>query len=234
MFGVGVLDLLFPPSCTGCGRVLPSPGLFCEPCEALLELTPAERCGQCAEPGVFASDACPRCRVFSRRFERAFAPFSHSGPIARAIHRFKYEDHPELAPNLALLLKDEADEFLAEAPQLIAAIPLHAGRFRKRRYDQAQLLAGALAQATGRTFKPSLLERVKATARQVGLSDSEREANLAGAFVARGPLEDARVLLVDDVFTTGATASAAAGALLDAGARSVWVLTLARANLLSS
>ena len=78
---------------------------------------------------------------------RAWAPFAHEGPVARAIHRFKYEDHPDLAAPLGALLADEARRFLRTAPQCVVALPLHVRRFRKRQYDQAHLLAGELAYA---------------------------------------------------------------------------------------
>jgi ComF family protein len=234
MFAAGLLDLFFPPSCMGCGKVLPSAGAFCESCDLLVEVTASPNCQRCSEPGDFGNRLCPRCRTFTRHFERAFAPFTHAGPIARAIHRFKYEDHPELAPRLAQLLINSAPEFIERAPKVVCAIPLHVSRFRARRYDQALLLTGELAKATGRNFRPNLLERTKKTARQVGLSDSEREANVAGAFHAKEQLSGEPVLLLDDVFTTGATASAAADALIRAGASSVQVLTIARANLLGT
>jgi ComF family protein len=153
----------------------------------------------------------------------------HHGPIARAIHQFKYEDHPELAPLLAHLLALEAASFLAGAPDLVCAIPLHRKRFHQRRFDQAQLLAGELARRTGRRCVPGALVRHRATERQVGLNESERDLNVAGAFRGQASVRGARLLLVDDVLTTGATARAAARALLGVGALEVQVLALARA-----
>ncbi|WP_194858483.1 ComF family protein [Myxococcus virescens] len=225
-----LLDVLYPPSCLACTKVLPGPeGFFCETCDTAVERLPPACCRTCAEPGAFPGDTCPRCRATPPPFTRAWAPFAHEGPLARAIHRFKYEDHPNLAGPLGALLADEARSFLSRAPELVVALPLHTRRYHARKYDQAQLLAGALAKTTGRKAPVGLLTRHRETQRQVGLSEAERANNVAGAFAASSRVSGQRVLLVDDVFTTGATARAAASALLEAGAVQVEMLTLARA-----
>jgi ComF family protein len=228
-FLCGLLELLYPPACLACARVLPASAAFCEACDTALERVPPACCRTCAEPGRFPSGECPRCRLDPPPFSRAWAPFAHEGPVARAIHRFKYEDHPELAEPLALLLADEARSFLSRAPALIVALPLHARRFRERRYDQTQLLAGSLARATGRRAPGGLLTRIRETQRQVGLSEAARAHNVAEAFSASPAVAGQSLLLLDDVFTTGATTRAATAALCEAGAAHVEVLALARA-----
>jgi ComF family protein len=154
--------------------------------------------------------------------------------VSRAIHRFKYEDHPELAEPLGELLANEARSFLSGAPALLVALPLHTRRFRERQYDQTQLLAGALARATGRRAPVGLLTRPRETKRQVGLSEVERARNVSEAFTASAAVAGQSLLLIDDVFTTGATARAATTALSAAGAVHVEVLTIARAYSLTS
>lgn len=226
-----LIDLLYPPQCVGCSRVLTVDAQLCAECDrAVAVLEPG--CIRCCEPGEFRRDICPRCQKRPPPFSRAFAPFAHEGPIAHAIHQFKYEDHPELAPALGRLLASSARDFLSRAPRVVAHVPLHRSRYRERRYDQAELLARALAQATGRAFAPGHLSRVRKTERQVGRSEADRDANLRGAFTA-SDVQGLHLLLVDDVFTTGATARAAAHALLFAGAAEVQILTLARAFTLS-
>jgi ComF family protein len=225
----GLLEVFFPPACIGCPKVLPRTAFFCQRCEAEVERLPSPFCASCAEPGDFDRRRCPRCQLRAPPFSRAFAPFVHQGPIARAIHLFKYEDRPELAPALSAVLTAESARFLATAPELICAIPLHRARLRRRKYDQAQLLAGELARLTGRRCVHDGLARVRSTQRQVGLSELGRDHNVSGAFRASASIRGQCVLLVDDVFTTGATARAAASALLEWGASDVQVLTLARA-----
>jgi ComF family protein len=223
------LDLLYPPACIACAKVLPVRSPFCETCDLAVERLPTARCRTCAEPGAFARHTCPRCLGAPPPFARAWAAFAHEGPVARAIHRFKYEDHPELAPALAELLASECRQFLARAPRVLVPLPLHPRRYRERGYDQAWLLAQALARATGREASPNVLVRTRETRRQVGLPESERALNVAQAFQATCPVSGQAFLLVDDVLTTGATVRAAAEALGEAGASHIEVLTLARA-----
>jgi ComF family protein len=230
----GLLELLYPPACLACARVLPVRAFFCETCDTAVERVPPACCRTCAEPGRFPSGECPRCRLQPPPFSRAWAPFAHEGPVSRAIHRFKYEDHPELARPLAELLAHESRSFLGRAPALLVALPLHARRFRERRYDQTQLLAGALARAAGRHAPMGLLSRTRETRRQVGLSEAERARNVAEAFTASAAVAGQSLLLIDDVFTTGATARAAATALRAAGAARIEVLAIARAFSLGS
>lgn len=250
----GFWELFFPPSCAACGKVYDAAGAFCPECALGLEAMGGARCAVCGEPGEFARERCPRCELNPPPFDRAISPFHHDGPLARAIHRFKYEDHPELARPLGLLLA----EALAQEPPVhpeqpqseakgqskpvlsnveggqnfssyaLCAIPLHKTRYAQRLYDQAELLA---VEASKALELPHLgaLERVRATTRQVGLSEAEREANVRGAFRAVADVKGRDLLLVDDVLTTGATARAAAGALKDAGANRVVLLTVARA-----
>ncbi len=182
-----------------------------------------------SEPG-----RCVRCRFGPPPFAAAHAAFVHTGPLARAIHRFKYEGHSALALPLARALAAEARSWLRSLaapgpPPVLVPIPLHRGRLLRRGYDQAALLTRALARTTGLPLEAGLLRRIRATRRQVGLTEAERTENVHGAFAVTGPPPDRPVVLVDDVFTTGATARAASAALREAGARRVYVLTLARA-----
>jgi ComF family protein len=226
-----VLDVLFPPACVACDAVLRGREPFCEECEHLLLETGPIHCARCGEPGDFPRQLCPRCVKHRPAFARAFGPYEHDGAIAKAIHRFKYEDRPELSGPLAQLLVRESRAFLETAPKHVVPLPLHAARYRSRRYDQATLLAADLCREDRRFMLcDQVLTRVRATQRQVGLSDEQRVRNVEGAFEARQ--SPAEVLLVDDVLTTGATADAAALALKRAGAKRIEVLTLARARRL--
>jgi ComF family protein len=167
---------------------------------------------------------CPHCRAHAPRFAFASAAYLHGGALAEAIHRLKYERREDLGPALAVLFE------ACPAPEsdLLVPIPLHPRRLRQRGYDQARLLAGGAAKRFGLPVAP-LLRRVRETGQQVGRDRTSRESGVRGAFAPDGKVEGLRICLVDDVLTTGATASAAAGALLDGGAARVEVRTLARA-----
>jgi ComF family protein len=224
-----VVDVLLPPSCASCDVVLPGPVGFCEDCaQEVLEL-PAVHCRRCAEPGAFPHQTCARC-AGGVPWERAFAPFEHEGSLAKAIHRFKYEDRSDLSRPLGLLLAATAKDQLATMPGALVPLPLHEARFRERKFDQAGLLTAVLGQRLGREVQAGWLERTRDTRRQVGLTEAQREANVRGAFLASPAVRGREVVVVDDVLTSGSTARDAARALLEAGATRVFVLTLARAR----
>jgi ComF family protein len=224
-----VVDVLLPPSCAACDVVLPAPVCFCEDCaQEVLEL-PSVHCRRCAEPGAFPNQTCARCAA-GVPWEKAFAPFEHEGSLAKAIHRFKYEDRSDLSRPLGLLLAAAAGDQLATMPGTLVPLPLHQARFRERKFDQAGLLTAVLAQRLGREVQADWLERSRETRRQVGLTEAQREANVRGAFRASQAVRGREVVVVDDVLTSGSTARDAARALLEAGATRVFVLTLARAR----
>jgi len=225
-----LLALVFPPACAACAVMLEAEATFCALCTLATEPVPLPGCRRCSEP-IEQAGACPRCLRAPPPFRSAHAAFVHTGPLARAIHRFKYEGHSELALPLARALATASSGWLASLGRhaTLVPIPLHRGRLLRRGYDQAALLTRGLARTTGLPLWPSLLRRVRATRRQVGLTEAERTENLHGAFATRGPMPRGPVILVDDVVTTGATARAASAALREAGARWVYVLTLARA-----
>jgi len=157
-------------------------------------------------------------------FVLASAPYLHGGALAEAIHRLKYDRREDLAPALGVLFEACA----APRSDCLAPIPLHPQRLRERGYDQARLLADAAAKRFRLPVAP-LLTRTRHTGQQVGRDRKARERNVRGAFAASEHARGLRVCLIDDVMTTGATAAAAAEALLLAGAARVEVRTLARA-----
>jgi ComF family protein len=142
-----------------------------------------------------------------------------------AVHQLKYAGWPRVTDSLARLM---VPLIVAQPGAVLVPVPLSRSRARRRGYNQAERLASALARGSGLGFRPDLLRRVRDTRTQTALAPEARQANVAGAFVEAGQSE-ARVVLVDDVFTTGATLAAAATALLEAGAESVGAVTFARA-----
>jgi ComF family protein len=222
-------DILFPPRCSACRDMLPSAdeasvsGSLCAVCEITLEPI-TEACRRCGLPGPDA-DACASCEAEPPGFDSASAALLYGGAISDVLHRYKYEDHPELARPLA----DWIVGMKLPPADVVVPVPLHASRRRERTYDQALYLARRVAVARSLPCEPGLLTRLRATARQVGQHRNERLANIRGAFVASPRVAGRSVLLVDDVVTTGATASECARALKTAGAVRVHVASVARA-----
>lgn len=176
---------------------------------------------------------CHRCRRAAPRLDGLRTYAFHSDPLRLAIHQFKYEDLRSLAVPLGKLM---GAGWKALAPpvgevDVIVPVPLHPARKRERGYNQAALLARELADCLGRPVVEDVLIRTRATAPQTELNPQERRANVSGAFqCVNDGLAARRVLLIDDVYTTGATLEAACAALRDAGASSVWAFTLTRAK----
>jgi len=235
-FWRGILDLLYPPRCEACGRLRRDP--MCDDCSAAIErIQPpvCETCGDPFDPRAQAAPKCARCRQGGRRaFSLARCAAYYEGPLAAAIRRFKYHGQLVLAKPLAQLMVDAlqngpAADLDAATVDAVCAVPLHESRLRERGFNQSAVLAELVAEAIGKPLK-SLLSRTRATLPQVELPAASRAANVRGAFEARlqEVIEGQRVLLMDDLFTTGATLMESAGALRRAGAAEVRILTLAR------
>jgi ComF family protein len=220
-----LLDLVYPPRCAACGEPA-GDGPFCEVCAGAVDPVPPG-CGRCGQPGPDV--LCGACHAAPPAFDAVRAGGLLGGPLADAIHALKYRNRPALARPLGAWLAARAP--LASGA-VVVSVPLARGRRVERGYDQAALLADHLARAAGagpRRLR-AVLRRVRETPPQVGRTRAERARNVAGAFEARPAVAGKDVVLVDDVVTTGATADAAAAALRRAGARSVVVVALARAE----
>lgn len=191
-----------------------------------LSLVAPIRCASCDAIVDHRDGLCGECLLLAERSTVSGAVFAYGGPIADAIHRFKYDGRSELAPALAALMRDEALR-LSGAVDAVVPVPLHWRRRRQRGYDQAALLAIPLAKALGIPALLRGLRRVRHTTSQVELSQSERQKNVAGAFAPRRLRGVQRVLLVDDVRTTGATLESAARALRAGSVHEVRHLVLA-------
>lgn len=164
-------------------------------------------------------------------FRRARAAVVYSGVARRMVQGLKFADRTDLAPWMARWMVRAAAELVADA-DIVVPVPLHRRRFFSRRFNQSAELARALVRLTDLGYAPEALVRQRVTRQQVGLGAREREANVRGAFTVprekKAVVEGRSVILVDDVYTTGATAKAATRALLRAGASAVDVLTFAR------
>ena len=216
------LDLLYPTRSAGCGR----PGeLWCPACDAGVTRLTGRLCPQCGLP---IDGGCPSCSVMPPRLPiRSHARYR--GPLIRALLQLKYRPNRRLASLmggwLATLARRES-----WSPGLIVPVPLGRKRLNQRGYNQATLIAAGLADCLGARLTEDLLARARETRSQVGLGMADRQRNVQGAFLASpSGLEGQSVCIVDDMCTTGATLSACAAALLDAGVAHVMGLTVARA-----
>ncbi len=223
----GLLDALYPLECVGCGG---GGKAICERCAAELPVLRRPFCDVCSVPGDFAR--CRTCSETVRAFDGIRAPFRYEGTIRKAILGLKYGGLKAAGPQLGDLLGN----YLKENPlpgDIVAPAPMHGRRRRERGYNQAELLARRVASGGKARYEPGLLVRTRQVQPQAGInSPAERAANVADSIgvAAGGDVVGARVIVVDDVATTGSTLDSCAAALKGAGVKSVWGLTLAVAG----
>ncbi len=226
--------LLFPPVCGGCRRIVSQPGTLCGACWRGLRFLERPWCEVLGipfshemGPGIVSADAIAN----PPPFDRARAAVAHSGVAKQMVHRLKYGDRTDLAPWMARWMARAGEELIADA-DVIVPVPLHRRRFLVRRFNQSAELARWVARLTRRRFDAAVVARVKSTQQQVGLGARQRQDNVRGAFRiapdAEIEVQGRKVLVVDDVYTTGATVSAVAKALRKAGVARIDVLTFSR------
>jgi len=234
--------MVFPPKCLICGvfitrdqRVGPDGDAdFCPTCRAGLIPLPPAHCRYCGRPFdtmVPSVHVCARCRKKKPIYDQALAAGLYEGALRSAIHRLKYSGRPELARPLAAFMAGRlGPPFFPPQVDLILPVPLHRKRLRERGFNQALLLARKLFHEYQPLIRFDLLLRTRWTEPQVNLKGPERLANVRRAFALSDPAAAKKrsVLLMDDVYTTGATVNECARVLKKAGAAQVLVLTLAR------
>src|SRR6266446_2180504 len=238
--GDALVSVFFPAGCRICNELLTSASRvpICGACLASFVAVPQPACDVCGRPlpGLPTESGrallCPACRDKTYAFERARSFAVYEGALVQAILLLKYEQIEPLgawfAERLAEVVKEQGSALAAD---VVVPVPLHRQRHRERGYNQAALLSKPLAKRLGLPHKAVLLMRTRARPEKQILTLEERWESVRGAFATRpgSQVDNLRVLLLDDVLTTGATLDACARALLEAGAKSVVGLTVARA-----
>jgi competence protein ComFC len=222
------LDWLYPPLCGGCGS---SGSRWCSSCCKNTPLIPDSICRKCGEI-LKSPGECNHCQDYPPSYiaSRSWAVFN--GSIRNALHRLKYQGDIALGEILARPLVGMLNSWNWDI-DVITAVPLGVARRKERGYNQSALLAIPLSLGSSKTYESRALLKIRETRSQVGLSLTQRRENVDEAFHARYNYVNGKsVLVVDDVTTSGATLEACSHALLDAGARQVYCLTLARTTLI--
>ncbi|MGA2887941.1 MAG: ComF family protein [Terracidiphilus sp.] len=241
---------LVPASCVLCGSPLPhlSSVPICRVCWTEFPVHSGPLCARCGDTldapvlaGPSSSGLCRVCRMAPPPFERAVAYGPYRDVMRAAIHALKYDQLEPVARGLSRMLAQAIAQLADEAPaeMLVVPVPLHRSKYSERGFNQARLLAVHAIAALRKThpkwrlkLASTTLMRLRATESQAGLTSRQRRLNVRGAFTVSDPAEVVlkHILVIDDIFTTGSTARATGKALIDAGAASVWVATLARAG----
>ncbi len=228
-------SLLYPPACTLCGGKTRAGEYLCEQCEAKAIRIVAPFCQQCSEPfegAITTAFSCANCAHRTIYFDAAVAAYRGRGIVRQIIHDFKYSRQVHLRHLVARWLCTAFDDerLCGRNFDIIVPVPLHSTRQRERGFNQASLLAELLSARISIPCKPQL-KRVRYTTTQTSLDRAERMENLRNAFRLRkkADVRGLRVLLIDDVLTTGSTLSECARVLKRAGAISVYAATAARA-----
>lgn len=221
------LDWVFPSQCGGCGA---GGTRWCETCQKNIHKMGSMVCPLCGQ-GQPDGSICRRCQDTKPRYTALRSCVEFDGNVRQALHRLKYRKDTALGEVLARNLIAFCRESTWKI-DLVTPVPLGLARLKQRGYNQSALLARPVALALNLRFCPKALQRARETRTQVGLTAAERKQNVTGAFLARSDrVARKNVLVIDDVTTSGATLDACAVALQEAGAGSVYGLTLARAVL---
>jgi competence protein ComFC len=228
-------SLFYPAACVGCAANIERSDYLCADCERRAPRIVPPFCAKCSEPfpgAITQTFSCANCEHRTLHFDCAVAAYRSRGLVRKLVHDFKYGHQRHLRHPLTRWLRESLDDprLRGRHFDLIVPVPLHPARERERGFNQAALLAELLASAAGVPSRP-VLERIRYTTTQTAYDRSERMENLDGAFRLRKnrDVRDLRVLLIDDVLTTGSTLSECARVLKAAGVVSVHAATAARA-----
>ena len=228
-----ILSLVFPLHCELCGALAESPenAGVCPTCEKLVRLIEAPHCPGCGRTGLNDQEACGRCRDEKFHFDRAYACVFYESGMKELLHGFKFGRKRFLAAFLSGIMAEFTRRHLKDSSwDLVVPVPMDKKKEFERGFNQSRVLSTALAKKFAWTHGPGILGSTPSGTPQASLKKTERKKNVRGRFFVQDTagVASKNILLVDDILTTGQTASACAKALKDAGARSVTVLAFAR------
>ncbi len=224
-----MLDILYPPHCYLCGEPLEEHRYICHDCLNSFEEITGPVCERCGKPAPESGGLCSMCAKGEREFflARSFGLYEPGGGLAESIKGLKYEGEKALAKNLAPLLERGKTGEMIDKAEAVTFVPLSNEKLEDRGFNQAELLARVLARRKDLPLLETLVKN-EMTRPQAELGREERLTNVRGSFAYREEIDRESILLVDDVFTTGATVDECSRVLKRAGAGRVYVVTLAR------
>ena len=227
-----LLDFLIPPLCPICKKRVLTPHGLCSECFSKIHFIERPYCHKCGRPFEFdipEETHCANCCQKDPTFEKARSAFVYDSFSNKLILPFKHGDRLELTPLLTNLLYRAGLDIFDEIDAVVA-VPLHRYRFMKRKYNQAEVLAKSLSKKIDKPYLPSVIIRKRATKSQGHMKTAARKKNVAGAFKVKNHvlIKNKNILIIDDVFTTGATLNECTKVLRRNGAQHIFILTLAR------
>ena len=226
---MGILDILYPARCAVCHGIVQGKGSICPKCRTKLIYIKEPKCKKCGKQlDGMEQEYCSDCQRFSHSFDRGAAVFAYDQVMRRSISMFKYHNRREYAKFYAREMQKQCSHFLKIcAPEVILPVPVHGRKKRKRGFNQAELVAKELGKLTKIPVDTRYLIRTEETTPQKELTRSQRKANLKRAFAVRKKgVSYKRVLLIDDIYTTGATMDAIAEILRENQTKIIFFLTI--------
>ena len=220
---------MYPPKCPICNSLLPEGKLACTKCRDSLPYITEPRCKKCGKKIISDRlELCPDCKQYNHSFEQARAVWVLKGDIQKSIYAFKFANKRDYARFYASEAVRLNGEWIKEiAPDIIIPVPLHSSKRRERGYNQSFLVAREISKLVNIPAGEDILLKIAETQAQKKLSRTERKNNLKNAFkIGNSALQYKRVLVVDDIYTTGSTADAVSDVLYEAGAEAVYVLCM--------
>lgn len=228
-----VKNIFFPALCFCCEDKLIASKYLCKKCKDQIKFLTAPCCQLCSSPVVSHKiNLCKTCSAKHFFYDKVICASHYTSPIQQLVHLFKYKDCDYLSALFASLLTSHLQNigFTAQGYDFITSVPMHPAKLKMRGYNQAELLGAALAKDFNKPFKNDIIYQTKLRPSQTKLKKKERAENTKDMFTVKEDLSSKRIIVIDDIFTTGATAQSCAYALKEKGAGSITFITLAKAQ----